>query len=69
MSSGSASSVSDDSSYFSDSTEQITYNRTPRTIPVTDNKVRLYDYSSRQRNVYNRPLGIVERIDVGNEVC
>ncbi|EZA56282.1 hypothetical protein DMN91_010139 [Ooceraea biroi] len=67
ISSSSSSSVSDDSSYFSDNTEQITCSRTPRAVPLTESKVRLYDYTSRQRNVYNRPLGIVEKIDIRNE--
>lgn len=67
ISSSSSNSTSDDSSYFSDVTEQITCNKTPKTSSLTDNKVRLYDHNMRQRNVYSRPPGMVERIDIGSE--
>ncbi|XP_072744351.1 uncharacterized protein [Anoplolepis gracilipes] len=66
ISSSSSNSTSDDSSYFSDVTEQIICNKNPKTFSSTD-KVRLYDHNMRQRNVYRRPPGIVERIDIGNE--
>ncbi|KMQ94272.1 leucine-rich repeat-containing protein [Lasius niger] len=66
ISSSSSNSTSDDSSYFSDITEQIICNKTPRTS-LTESKVRLYDHNMRQRNVYSRPSGIVERIDIRNE--
>ncbi|XP_032676018.1 uncharacterized protein LOC116846384 [Odontomachus brunneus] len=66
ISSSSSSSVSDDSSYFSDVAEQVTC-KTTKTGVLTDSKVRLYDHDTRQRNVYSMPLGIVERIDIGNE--
>ncbi|XP_012234014.2 uncharacterized protein [Linepithema humile] len=66
ISSSSSSSISDDSSYFSDAAEQITFKRTPTTA-LPKSKVRLYDHNLRQRNVYDAPLGIVERIDIGNE--
>lgn len=66
ISSSSSNSTSDDSSYFSDVTEQITCNKTPKTS-LTDNKVRLYDHNMRQRNIYSRPPGMVERIDIGSE--
>lgn len=70
ISSTSSSSISDDSSYFSDATEQVTCNKTPRMTSLkAGSKVRLYDHNTRQRNVYDRPLGMVERIDIGNEVC
>ncbi|XP_029168304.1 uncharacterized protein LOC114938483 [Nylanderia fulva] len=65
ISSNSSNSISDDSSYFSDVTEQICY-KAPKTSS-TESKVRLYDHTMHQRNVYNRPPGIVERIDIGNE--
>lgn len=66
ISSSSSNSTSDDSSYFSEVTEQITCNTTPKTFSV-DSKVQLYDHNMRQRNLYSRPSGIVERIDIGNE--
>lgn len=67
ISSSSSNSTSDDSSYFSDVTEQITCNKTPKTSSLTENKVRLYDHNMHQRNVYSRPPGMVERIDIGSE--
>ncbi|XP_050465804.1 uncharacterized protein LOC126859008 isoform X1 [Cataglyphis hispanica] len=66
ISSSSFNSTSDDSSYFSEVTEQITCNTTPKTFSI-DSKVQLYDHNMRQRNLYSRPSGIVERIDIGNE--
>lgn len=69
ISNSSSSSISDDSSYFSDSAEQVICNKTPRMVPSTDRKVRLYDHDTRQRKVYDRPLGMVERVDIENEVC
>ncbi|EFN76612.1 hypothetical protein EAI_07147 [Harpegnathos saltator] len=67
ISSSGSSSVSDDSSYFSDGAEQVSYRKDAKTAVLTGSKVRLYDHDTRQRNVYNTPLGIVERIDIGNE--
>lgn len=66
ISSSSSNSISDDSSYFSDVTEQIC-TKARKTSSLTKSKVRLYDHNMRQRNVYNRPPGMVERIDIGNE--
>ncbi|XP_014478706.1 PREDICTED: uncharacterized protein LOC106746543 [Dinoponera quadriceps] len=68
ISSSSSSSVSDDSSYFSDgSAEQVACKKATKTAVLTGSKVQLYDHDTRQRNVYNTPLGIVERIDIGSE--
>lgn len=69
ISSSSSSPVSDDSSYFSDGAEQVMCKKATKTAVLTGSKVQLYDHNTRQRNVYNTPLGIVERIDIGNEVC
>lgn len=69
ISSNSSSSVSDDSSYFSDSAEQNTCNKILTPALLTNSKVHLYDHSTRQKNVYDRPLGMVERIDTRSEVC
>lgn len=63
-------SLSDDSSYFSDVCEQSTCIRTPKHhTSFRDSKVQLYDHTTRQRNNYNRPLDVVERLDIRNEVC
>ncbi|KYM99326.1 PREDICTED: uncharacterized protein LOC108776815 [Cyphomyrmex costatus] len=66
----SSNSISDDSSYFSDSIEQITCNTTPKTPALTENKVRSqYDRTMCQcmRYINDRPLPMVERIDIRNE--
>ncbi|KAI4497970.1 hypothetical protein M0802_006794 [Mischocyttarus mexicanus] len=61
-------SLSDDSSYFSDVCDQSTCIRTPKHhTSLRDNKVQLYDHTTRQRNNYNRPLDVVERLDIRNE--
>ncbi|KAL2749899.1 uncharacterized protein V1477_001970 [Vespula maculifrons] len=61
-------SLSDDSSYFSDVCEQSTCIKTPKHhTSFRDNKVQLYDHNTRQRNNYNRPLDVVERLDIRNE--
>ncbi|XP_046813266.1 uncharacterized protein LOC124421747 isoform X1 [Vespa crabro] len=61
-------SLSDDSSYFSDVCEQSTCIRTPKHhTSFRDSKVQLYDHTTRQRNNYNRPLDVVERLDIRNE--
>ncbi|KAK2577434.1 hypothetical protein KPH14_003541 [Odynerus spinipes] len=68
VSNDSPSSLSDDSSYFSDVCEQSTCNRTPKHhTSLADSKVQLYDHTTRQRNMYNRPLDVVERLDIRNE--
>lgn len=59
-------STSDDPSHFSDTGEQVVYNKTPRTS--TENKIRSqYDRNTHQRHVNDRLLGVVERIDIRNE--
>ncbi|KAL2740854.1 uncharacterized protein V1478_000995 [Vespula squamosa] len=61
-------SLSDDSSYFSDVCEQTTCIKTPKHhTSFRDSKVQLYDHNTRQRNNYNRPLDVVERLDIRNE--
>ncbi|XP_014616747.1 PREDICTED: uncharacterized protein LOC106793955 isoform X1 [Polistes canadensis] len=61
-------SLSDDSSYFSDVCDQSTCIKTPKHhTSLRDSKVQLYDHSTRQRNNYNRPLDVVERLDIRNE--
>ncbi|XP_020292826.1 uncharacterized protein LOC109859220 isoform X2 [Pseudomyrmex gracilis] len=68
ISSSSSNSLSDDSSYFSDPAEQNICSKSIRTPLIDDSdKVQLYDCNMRQRNTYCRPLGIVQRIDIGNE--
>nr|XP_012145897.1 PREDICTED: uncharacterized protein LOC100876209 isoform X4 [Megachile rotundata] len=66
--SDSVSSFSDDSSYFSDNNEQHAKLKTPIYVkcPATD-KVKLYDHSKRQSNVYDKPIGVVEKIHTWNE--
>ncbi|XP_018374742.1 PREDICTED: uncharacterized protein LOC108768704 [Trachymyrmex cornetzi] len=67
-SSNNSSSTSDDSSYFSDAIEQITCNTTPKTPALTKNKVQSQcDRTMCQRYIYDRPLPMVERIDIRNE--
>ncbi|KYM93354.1 hypothetical protein ALC53_00291 [Atta colombica] len=67
-SSNNSSSTSDDSSYFSDAIEQITCNTTPKTPASTENKIRSQcDRTMHQRYIYDRPLPMVERIDIRNE--
>ncbi|KYN33824.1 hypothetical protein ALC56_11900 [Trachymyrmex septentrionalis] len=69
-SSNNSNSTSDDSSYFSDAIEQITCNTTPKTPVLTKNKVfnRSHrDHTMSQRYIYDRPLPMVERIDIRNE--
>ncbi|XP_012259559.2 serine-rich adhesin for platelets-like [Athalia rosae] len=58
--------LSDDSSYFSDGVvEQTLSNNTLRHAPSTaSSKVQLYDHSTRQRNAYNKPVGVVEKNDL-----
>ncbi|KOC69169.1 hypothetical protein WH47_07620, partial [Habropoda laboriosa] len=68
--SDSSNSFSDDSSYFSDSGEQY-MNKEIKTIkyvkcPATY-KVQLYDHSKHQSNMYNQPVGAVEKIHAWNE--
>ncbi|KYQ58501.1 hypothetical protein ALC60_02539 [Trachymyrmex zeteki] len=66
-SSNNSSSTSDDSSYFSDAIEQITC-KTPKTPALTENKVQSQcDRTMYQRYIYDRPLPMVERIDIRNE--
>ncbi|KAG7208816.1 hypothetical protein KM043_015006 [Ampulex compressa] len=67
-SSESSTSISDDSSYFSDGVEHSRCIKTPKPhTSLTGSKVQLYDHSTRQRNVYDRPLGVVEKMDLRNE--
>lgn len=66
----SSSSVSDDSSYFSDGCGELIL---PKTTPrhhtsLAGSKVQLYDHSTRQRNAYDQPVGLVERINIRTEV-
>lgn len=66
--SDSSSSFSDDSSYFSDSGEQFREINQPRYVkcPGSD-KVQLYDHNRHQKNVYDHPVGVVEKIQTWNE--
>ncbi|XP_063974108.1 uncharacterized protein LOC135160907 [Diachasmimorpha longicaudata] len=76
-SSSSTPSVSDDSSYFSDGAasnipQQIPPKNVPLklkspTKPISPSKVHLYDYNTRHTDAYNRPPGVVERLDVVDE--
>ncbi|CAK9805686.1 hypothetical protein ANTPLA_LOCUS4624 [Anthophora plagiata] len=63
-------SFSDDSSYFSDSGEQYMNKEIKTTkyvkCPATD-KVHLYDHSKHQSNMYNQPIGAVEKIHAWDE--
>ncbi|XP_011176139.2 uncharacterized protein LOC105208080 [Solenopsis invicta] len=67
--SSSSSSSSDDSSYFSDAVEQITNcSKTPRTSVLIENKVRSqYGHNMHQKRISERPLVMVERVDIRNE--
>lgn len=63
--------MSEDSSYFSDAADHVIKRNTkiPKHNPTpAGTKVQLYDHNTRQRNAYERPSGLVERIDVRNEV-
>lgn len=67
-SSSSSSSTSDDLSYVSDTVEQTTCNKIPKTSVLTENKVRSqYDHSVHQRFNYDRPVAMVERTDIRSE--
>ncbi|XP_015594339.1 mucin-17 [Cephus cinctus] len=68
-SSSSSSSLSDDSSYFSDGgSEPRKTKKTPKHhTSIASSKVQVYDHSTRQRNAYERPVGLVERVDLTNE--
>lgn len=72
ITSDSSSSFSDDSSYFSDSGEQNISKEIKTTkyikCPAND-KVQLYDHNKRFNNVYDQPVGVVEKISTWNEVC
>ncbi|XP_043276151.1 serine-rich adhesin for platelets-like [Venturia canescens] len=68
-SSSSSSSVSDDSSYFSDGCSELVIPKTtfkPQK-PILPSKIQVYDHSTRQRNSYDQPIGLVERLDLRNE--
>ncbi|CAK9825638.1 hypothetical protein ANTRET_LOCUS3606 [Anthophora retusa] len=69
-SSDTSNSCSDDSSYFSDSGEQYMNKEIKTTkyvkCPVTA-KVHLYDHSKHQSNMYNQPIGAVEKIHAWDE--
>ncbi|KAL0126218.1 hypothetical protein PUN28_004976 [Cardiocondyla obscurior] len=66
--SSSSDSTSDDSSYFSDTIEQITIEKTPKTPCSTKYKLRSHcDCNIHRKHVCDRPLGIVQRIDIRNE--
>ncbi|XP_043796457.1 uncharacterized protein LOC122716951 isoform X3 [Apis laboriosa] len=70
ITSDSSSSFSDDSSYFSDSGEQNISKEIKTTkyikCPAND-KVQLYDHNKRFNNVYDQPVGVVEKISTWNE--
>ncbi|OAD55579.1 hypothetical protein WN48_04455 [Eufriesea mexicana] len=61
---------SDDSSYFSDSGEQYINKEMKATkyvkCPATD-RVQLYDHNKHQHNIYDQPVGVVEKIHIWNE--
>ncbi|XP_046742128.1 uncharacterized protein LOC124408891 [Diprion similis] len=67
--SSSPTTLSDDSSYFSDGAiDQMVSKKTPRhTTSAASSKVQLYDHNTRQRNAYNKPFGVVERINISGE--
>ncbi|XP_046480718.1 serine-rich adhesin for platelets isoform X1 [Neodiprion pinetum] len=67
--SSSPTTLSDDSSYFSDGAiDQMVSKKTPRhTTSAASSKVQLYDHNTRQRNVYDKPFGVVERININGE--
>ncbi|KAJ8679772.1 hypothetical protein QAD02_015559 [Eretmocerus hayati] len=65
----SSSSISEDSSYFSDNqskTETTKKTSKTHTSPVSS-KITMYDYGTRQKKAYDRPSGLVERINVENQ--
>lgn len=69
----SSNSFSDDSSYFSDNSEQSRTSKCTRiskhvSCPASS-KVQLYDHSKHQRKMYEKPVGVVEKIHLWNEVC
>ncbi|KZC07288.1 hypothetical protein WN55_07699 [Dufourea novaeangliae] len=67
--SDSTSSLSDDSSDLPATGEQSKCTRTPKQSvhsPAKD-KVQLYDHSTHQRNVYSKPVGVVEKIHAWTE--
>ena len=67
----SSNSFSDDSSYFSDNSEQSRTSKCTRiskhvSCPASS-KVQLYDHNKHQRNMYEKPVGVVEKIHLWNE--
>ncbi|XP_031829761.1 uncharacterized protein LOC116425769 isoform X2 [Nomia melanderi] len=64
-----SSSLSDDCSCLPTSTMQskCTKPPKPRINSVANDKVQLYDHSKHQSNVYNKPVGVVEKIHAWTE--
>lgn len=65
--SSSSSSTGEDSSYFSDAADPPIIKKNPKNKTPEKSKVQLYDHNTRQKNAYERPAGIVQRIDFTNE--
>ncbi|XP_076652108.1 uncharacterized protein LOC143358669 isoform X2 [Halictus rubicundus] len=67
--SDSSSSLSDDCSCLPPNNEQSKCIRTPKqkVNSSANDKVQLYDHSKHQSNVYNKPVGVVEKIHAWNE--
>ncbi|XP_016837367.1 serine-rich adhesin for platelets isoform X1 [Nasonia vitripennis] len=65
----SSSSISEDSSYFSDNTSKVTaVRKTPRHVksPISS-KVSVYDHNTRHQKICERPSGLVERLNIKNK--
>nr|XP_033327469.1 uncharacterized protein LOC117221021 isoform X1 [Megalopta genalis] len=67
--SDSSGSISDDCSCLPTTTEQSKCIKTPKqkVISSANDKVQLYDHSKHQSNVYNKPVGVVEKIHAWTE--
>lgn len=63
-----SSSFSDDSLYLADNGAQYKCIRAPKYVSCpTNDKVQLYDHRKHQSNMYNKPVGVVEKIQAWNE--
>lgn len=56
--------------YLADNGAQYKCIRAPKYVSCpTNDKVQLYDHRKHQSNMYNKPVGVVEKIQAWNEVC
>lgn len=70
--SSSSSSISEDSSYFSDNASKSTLAKKASKQQLTcstSSKVVSYDHETRHKHSYDRPDGLVQRMNDKNKVC